>query len=208
MFILMLSEEADTTFTLHKRQEWIIIQQVPIPQGNSTHTALVLLQSAITDEFDYLHYCSAGFTFTYDACSPVPCSDKCSGEGGCAVSDPFFTVCMYTAHSTTVCVLHTLTAYPLWCPCLSAQVCQDGGGPNVFGIGSVNSAKIGDVSASDWTFTMSYTNTAQGKTAHVSYTLATSGGTQFTFVSEDPANTYVSWCLSWAYIHNPWEAHL
>ena len=81
-------------------------------------------------------------------------------------------------------------------PCLSLQACQNGGGYNVFGIGSVNSAKIGDVSTSDWTFTMSYSNAAQGKAAFVFYTLAATSETQFTFVSEDPANTYVSWCLS------------
>ena len=73
------------------------------------------------------------------------------------------------------------------------QACQYGGGTNVFGIGSVNSAQISDVSTSDWTFTMTYTNAAQAKTTHVAYTLATSGGTQFTFTSEDPASTYVSW---------------
>ena len=90
MFMLMLSEEAGTSFTLNKHQECIIIQQVPIPQGKSTHTALVLLQSAITDEFDYLHLCSAGYIFTYDACSPVPCGGNCSfSEGGCTVSDSF-----------------------------------------------------------------------------------------------------------------------
>ena len=79
------------------------------------------------------------------------------------------------------------------------QACQDGGGANVYGIGSVNSAQIGDVSTSDWTFTMSYSNAAQRKVCHVAYTLATSGGTQFTFTSENPLNTYVSWCLSLAY---------
>ena len=90
--------------------------------------------------------------------------------------------------------MHVCIAYPFCCSCLSLQACQNGGGTNVYGIGSVNSAQIGDVSTLDWTFTMSYSNAAQGKTAHVSYTLATSGGTRFTFTSEDPANTYVSWC--------------
>ena len=73
------------------------------------------------------------------------------------------------------------------------QACQDGGGANVFGIGSVNSTHIGDVSTSDWKFTMSYSNVVQTKKSSVAYTLATSGGTQFTFTSEDPTSTYVSW---------------
>ena len=80
--------------------------------------------------------------------------------------------------------------------CLSLQACQNGGGANVFGIGSVNSAQISDVSTSDWTFTISYTNAAQGKAARVSYTLAATSGTKIAFISEDPANTYVSWCVS------------
>ena len=71
---------------------------------------------------------------------------------------------------------------------------MDGGGTNVFGIGSVNSAQMGDVSTSDWTFTMSYNNSVQEKISFVSYTLAATSGTQFTFTSEDPDNTYVSWC--------------
>ena len=83
--------------------------------------------------------------------------------------------------------------YPL---CLSLQTCEDGGGPNVFGIGSVDSAQMGDVNTSDWTFTMSYSNAQQAKTSHVAYKLATSGGTQFSFISESPPNTYVSCCLS------------
>ena len=84
---------------------------------------------------------------------------------------------------------------------MSLQACMDGGGANVFGIGSVNSAKIGDVSTSDWTFTMSYTNAAQGKTAHVSYTLAATSGTKFAFTSEDPVSTYVSWRLHLSLSH-------
>ena len=33
-----------------------------------------------------------------------------------------------------------------FCPlCLSLQSCEDGGGPNVFGIASVDSAKMGDM---------------------------------------------------------------
>ena len=142
----------------------------------------------------YLCCCSAGYTFTYDACSPVPCSNKCPDGGGCAVSYPFFTVCMYTAHHC-LCTAY-LDCLSIVLLCLSLQACQDGGGASVFGIGSVNSAQIGDVSTSDWTFTMSYTNAAQGKAAHVSYTLAATSETQFTFVSEDPVNIYVSWCLS------------
>ena len=58
----------------------------------------------------------------------------------------------------------------------------------------MNSAQIGDVSTSDWTFKMTYGNTQQEKSSSMSYTLATSGETQFTFSSEDPDNTYVSWC--------------
>ena len=101
---------------------------------------------------------------------------------------------MYTAHHC-LCTAY-LDCLSIVLLCLSLQACQDGGGANVFGIGSVNSAQIGDVSTSDWTFTMSYTNAVQGKAAHVSYTLAATSETQFTFVSEDPVNIYVSWCLS------------
>ena len=93
--------------------------------------------------------------------------------------------------------MHACIAYPLCCSCLSLQACQNGGGKNIFGIGSVNSAQIGDV-ASDWKFTMTYSNAGQGKTTHVAYTLATSGGTQFTFTGESPPNTYVSWCSSFS----------
>ena len=69
---------------------------------------------------------------------------------------------------------------------------MDGGGANVFGIGSVKSAQFGDVSTSDWTFKMSYSNSVQKKVSEVSYTLAATTGTQFTFISENPADTYVS----------------
>ena len=87
-----------------------------------------------------------------------------------------------------------------FCPlCLSLQACQDGGEPLVFGIGSVDSAQFGDVTTSGWTFTMSYTNTQQNKASHVTYKLATSGGTQFSFISESPPNTYVSCSLSLSY---------
>ena len=87
-----------------------------------------------------------------------------------------------------------------FCPlCLFLQACQDGGEPLVFGIGSVDSAQFGDVTTSDWTFTMSYTNTQQNKASHVTYKLATSGGTQFSFISESPPNTYVSCSLSLSY---------
>ena len=40
----------------------------------------------------HFHCCSAPYTFTYDACKTVPCGgnpDKCSGEGGCLVSESF-----------------------------------------------------------------------------------------------------------------------
>ena len=80
-----------------------------------------------------------------------------------------------------------------FCPlCLSLQACEDGGGPNVFGIASVDSAQFGDVFTYDWTFTMSYTNAQQAKASHATYLLDASGGTQFSFISEDPPNTYVS----------------
>ena len=86
-----------------------------------------------------------------------------------------------------------------FCPlCLFLQVCEDGGGPNVFGIGSVDSAQMGDVNTSDWTFTLSYSNAQQNKASHVTYKLATSGGTQFSFTSENPPNTYVSCRLSFS----------
>ena len=68
----------------------------------------------------------------------------------------------------------------------------------MFGIASVTSASIGDVSTSDWTFMMSYSNAQQGKMSHVAYKLDASGGTRFAFISESPANTYVSCCLSYS----------
>ena len=99
---------------------------------------------------------------------------------------------MHIAHHC-LCTAYLVTYLLCW-PCLSLQACQDGGGTNVFGIGSVKSAQFRDVSTSDWTFKMSYSNSAQKKLAEVSYTLAATNGTQFTFISENPADTYVSWC--------------
>ena len=87
------------------------------------------------------------------------------------------------------------TGYSLCCLRLSLQACQDAGGANIWGIGSVNSATMGDVTTSGYTFTISYSNTVQQKKALVSYTLDASGGTKFAFISENPANTYVSWFL-------------
>ena len=72
------------------------------------------------------------------------------------------------------------------------QACQTGTGANVFGIGTVNSAKIGDVTESGWTFKIFYNNTVQTKNCEVTYTLAATSGTTFTFVKEDPPSTYVS----------------
>ena len=85
---------------------------------------------------------------------------------------------------------------PFFCLRLSLQGCQSDGGDGWWGIASVTSAQMGDVTTSDWTFTMSYTNTQQHKASHVTYKLATSGQPQFSFISESPANTYVSCCLS------------
>ena len=76
--------------------------------------------------------------------------------------------------------------------CLSLQGCQSDGKEGWWGIASVASATIGDVTTSVWTFTMSYSNSQQGKALHVTYTLAASGATQYTFTSESPPNTYVS----------------
>ena len=78
--------------------------------------------------------------------------------------------------------------------CLSLQACQDGGGVNVFGIGSVDSAQLGEVTTSGWTFTISYSNSMQNKKCHVTYKRAASGGTQFNFISESPQSTYVRSC--------------
>lgn len=61
-------------------------------------------------------------------------------------------------------------------------------------IGSMDSAQMSDVSTSNWTFTVMYTNAAQDKRSLMIYTLARSLGTQFSFTKEDPPNTYVSWC--------------
>ena len=70
----------------------------------------------------------------------------------------------------------------------------------MFGIASLDSATMGDVTTSGWTFTMSYSNAQQKKASHVTYKLATSGGTQFSFTKEDPPNTYVS-CCSFFKVH-------
>ena len=78
--------------------------------------------------------------------------------------------------------------------CFSLQACQNDGGDNIWGIASVNSVLWGDVSTPGYTFTISYENKAQNKKSQVSYTLDTSGGTQFTVTGEQPANTYVSRC--------------
>ena len=92
------------------------------------------------------------------------------------------------------------TAIYSFCPlCLCLQACQDGGGANQFGIGTVDSAQMGDVTESGWTFTISYTNAQQHKASHVAYTFAASGG-QLTFTKEDPPNTYVS-CCSFFSVH-------
>ena len=72
------------------------------------------------------------------------------------------------------------------------QACQTGIGANVFGIGTVDSADIGDVSEYGWTFKISYNNTVQNKNCEVTYTLAATSVTKFTFVTEDPPGTYVS----------------
>ena len=68
--------------------------------------------------------------------------------------------------------------------------CQSDGKEGWWGIASVTSASFGEVTTSGWTFTMSYSNKQQSKASQVSYTLAASGGTQYTFTSEDPPNTY------------------
>ena len=95
---------------------------------------------------------------------------------------------MQACQTASLCILSSVSVL--------LQACQDGGEPNVFGIGSVDSAQFGDVTTSGWTFTMSYTNA--NKASHVTYKLATSGGTQFSFISESPENTYVSCCLSFS----------
>lgn len=79
----------------------------------------------------------------------------------------------------------------MFCPYM--QACQDGGGIDIFGIGSMDSAVMGDVTTPGYNFTMSYSNGTEGKTSHVTYTLDASGGTRFTFNNEVPADTYVSW---------------
>ena len=109
-------------------------------------------------------------------------------------------LCMYMYIHTYVhpCRLVRLSLCA-FCPlCLSLQACEDAGGANVFGIASVDSAQISDVTTSGWTFTMSYTNAQQNKASHVTYKLAASGGTHFSFISESPPNTYVSCRLSFS----------
>ena len=95
---------------------------------------------------------------------------------------------MQACQTASLCILSSVSVL--------LQACQDGGEPNVFGIASVDSAQFGDVTASGWTFTMSYTNA--NKASHVTYKLAASGGTQLSFISESPTNTYVSCCLSFS----------
>lgn len=70
---------------------------------------------------------------------------------------------------------------------LSLQVCKDAGN----GIASMDSAEFRDVSTSNWTFAMYYTNEGQGTTVQVSYTLAAGGGTHFALTAED-TEYYVS----------------
>lgn len=85
------------------------------------------------------------------------------------------------------------TAIYSFCPlCLCLQACQDGGGTEQFGIGTVDSAQMGDVTESGWKFTISYDNKKQGKTSHVTYTFAASSKGQLSFISESPGSTYVS----------------
>ena len=55
------------------------------------------------------HCYSARYTFTYDACTPVPCSNMCSDGGGCAVSEHFF------RYSTPLFVLIHCIVH--MCPC-------------------------------------------------------------------------------------------
>ena len=114
-------------------------------------------------------------------------------HSGCLVSG--LSVCvlavLYT-HCTFICTYCCLR--------LSLQACQNAGDPNIFGIASVDSAKMGDVSTSDWTFTMSYSNLEQSKKCDVTYKLAASGGTQFSFTDEKPTSTYVS-CCSFFSVH-------
>ena len=73
---------------------------------------------------------------------------------------------------------------------MSLQVCENDGAPNIFGVGSADSAQIRDVTTPGYTFTMSYSNL--NKQAQVSFTLDATGEKKFTFNSEDPQNTYAS----------------
>ena len=78
------------------------------------------------------------------------------------------------------------------CLCLILQACQNAGDPNIFGIASLNSAQMGDVTESGWTFTISYSN-ADKKTS-VTYNFGTNDVPQFSFIGEKPQNNYVSCC--------------
>ena len=62
----------------------------------------------------------------------------------------------------------------------------------VFGIGTVDSADVGDVAKYDWGFTISYNNTAQGRYCEVIYNLAATSEAKLFFMEEDPPGTYVS----------------
>ena len=68
---------------------------------------------------------------------------------------------MYVHTYVHPCRLVRLSLCAFCPPCLSLQACEDGGGANVFGIASLDSATMGDVTKSGWTFTISYTNTQQ-----------------------------------------------
>ena len=103
-------------------------------------------------------------------------------------------VCWQAVLYTIVLFLYTFAV----CVCVPAGLSGGWwtGGGQVFGIASVDSAQFGDVFTSDWTFTMSYRNAQQAKASHVTYKLAASGETQFSFNSEYSPNTCVSCCLS------------
>lgn len=78
--------------------------------------------------------------------------------------------------------------------CLSLQICKDPHGFQTYGLGSLDSVKFGDVDTTNWTFTMSYSNAAQGKTSHVAYTLAPKSETTFDLTSQYLDDMFVSWC--------------
>ena len=90
-----------------------------------------------------------------------------------------------------VCSVQCITVL---CLRLSLQGCQSDGKDGWWGIASVKSAQMGEVTTSGWTFTISYSNAQQKKASHVSYTFSASGGTKLTFTKEDPKDTYVSCC--------------